>query len=96
MIPRTIVEHDKSGLEMVLEALDELLQERFVEGIKNKHRTLYEIEQTTEMVKMYQHRVNIEAKSVVKFSENFIRQLPQTTTNVSVPPRYFSAKSKAL
>ncbi len=74
MIPRTIVEHDKSGLEMVLEALDELLQERFVEGIKNKHRTLYEIEQTTEMVKMYQHRVNIEAKSVVKFSENFIRQ----------------------
>ena len=74
MIPKTIVEHDKSGLEMVLEALEELLQERFVEGIKNKHRTLYEIEQTTEMVLMYQHRVNIEAKSVVKFSENFIRQ----------------------
>ena len=27
MIPKTIVEHDKSGLEMVLDAMDELLEE---------------------------------------------------------------------
>ena len=74
MIPKTIVEHDKSGLEMVLAALEELLEERFVEGIKNKHRTLYEIEQTAEMVLIYQHRVNIEAKAVIKFSETFIGQ----------------------
>ena len=74
MIPKTIVEHDKSGLEMVLVALEELLEEKFVEGIKNKHRTIYEIEQTAEMVMIYQHRVNIEAKAVVKFSETFIGQ----------------------
>lgn len=74
MIPKTIVEHDKSGLEMVLVALEELLEERFVEGIKNKHRSLYEIGQTAEMVMIYQHRVNIEAKAVIKFSETFIGQ----------------------
>ena len=73
MIPSTIVEHDKSGLEKVLAALQELLEDHFIEGIRCKHRTLYEIEQTLEMVRIYQHRVNIEGKALVKFSENFIR-----------------------
>ncbi len=73
MIPNTIVEKDDSGLLMVLDALDELLEEKFIEGIRSKHRSLYEIEQTLEMVKIYQHRVNIEAKSVTKFSDTFIR-----------------------
>lgn len=73
MIPKTIVEHDKSGLEMVLDAMDDLLEEKFIEGIKNKHHNTYEIEQTTEMVGIYQHRVNIEAKALTRFSERFIR-----------------------
>lgn len=73
MIPKTIVEHDKAGLEMVLDAMDELLEEKFIEGVKSKHRNTYEIEQTTEMVKIYQHRVNIEAKALTRFSEKFIR-----------------------
>ncbi len=73
MIPSTIVDHDKSGLEMVLDAMDELLEEKFIEGIKSKHHNTYEIEQTTEMVKIYQHRVNIEAKALTRFSERFIR-----------------------
>jgi hypothetical protein len=46
MIPKTIVEHDKSGLEMVLDAMDELLEEKFIEGIKSKHHNAYEIEQS--------------------------------------------------
>ena len=73
MIPNTIVEKDDSGLIMVLNALDGLLEEKFIEGIRSKHRTLYEIEQTHEMIKIYQHRVNIEAKAVTRFSESFIR-----------------------
>ena len=73
MIPKTIVEHDKSGLEMVLDAMDELLEEKFIEGIKSKHHNTYEIAQTTEMVQIYQHRVNIEAKALTRFSERFIR-----------------------
>ena len=73
MIPKTIVEHDESGLEMVLRAIDQLLEERFIEGIRSKHRTLYEIEQTTELIKMHQQRLNVEQRAVVRFSENFIR-----------------------
>ncbi len=73
MIPQTIVEHNKSGLEMVLDAMDELLEEKFIEGIKSKHHNTYEIEQTTELVRIYQHRVNIESKALTRFSEHFIR-----------------------
>ena len=59
---------------MVLDALDELKEERFIEGLRGKHRSVYEIQQTAELVQMYQHRVNIEAKALTRFSENFIRQ----------------------
>ena len=70
----TIVEHDTSGLEMVIKALDKLDEERFVEGIRCRHRNMYEVEQMTEMVEIYQRRVNVEARALAKFSENFIRQ----------------------
>ena len=73
MILKTVVEHDKSGLEMVLDAMNELLEEKFVEGIKNKHRTLYEIKQMTELLGIYQHRINIKSNAVSKFAETFIR-----------------------
>ena len=73
MIPKTIVEHDQSGLEMVLDAMDELLQEKFIEGVKSKHRDIYEVEQTLEQVQIYQHRVNIEANALKRFAKNFIR-----------------------
>lgn len=74
MVPTTIVDKDESGLEMVLRALNELQKERFIEGIRSKHRTLYEIEQTNETIEMYQRRVNIEARAVTKFSECYIRE----------------------
>lgn len=73
MIPNTIVEHDQSGLERVLDALDELLKEKFIEGVKSKHRDIYEVEQTLEQVQIYQHRVNIEANALKRFAKNFIR-----------------------
>lgn len=73
MIPKTIVEHDESGLEMVLNFLDDLLTDRFIEGIRSKHRSIYEIEQTLEMVCIYQRRVNIESRSIARFAESFIR-----------------------
>ena len=73
MIPSTIVEHDSSGLEMVLDAMDELLEEKFIEGIRNKHHDVYEIKQNAEQVKIYQHRMNIEANALTRFSEKFIR-----------------------
>lgn len=74
MRPQTIVEKNISGLEKVIDALTELSEERFLEGIRLKHHTTYEILQTNEMVKMYQSRVNMELISLIKFSETFIRQ----------------------
>lgn len=74
MIPNTIVEHDDSGLLMILGALDELTEKRFIEGIRSKHRSVYEIKQTTEMIGTYQHRMNMEANALTRFSETFIRQ----------------------
>lgn len=70
----TIVEHDDSGLLMVLDALDELREDRFIEGIRSKQRSHYEIMQMTEYIKERQHRINMEANALTRFSENFIRQ----------------------
>ena len=53
--------------------MDELLQEKFIEGVKSKHRDIYEVEQTLEQVQIYQHRVNIEANALKRFAKNFIR-----------------------
>lgn len=81
MKPQTIVENNLSGLEMVINALTELSEDRFIEGIRLKHHTTYEILQTNEMVKMYQNRVNVEIISLVKFSETFIRQFATENNN---------------
>lgn len=74
MIVSTIVEHDQSGLEKVIVALDKLEEERFIEGIRCRHRDMYEVEQMTEQVKIYQSRVNIEGRALTKFAKNFIGQ----------------------
>lgn len=74
MIVSTIVEHDQSGLKRVIAALDRLEEERFIEGIRCRHRDMYEVEQMTEQVKIHQGRVNIETRALTKFSENFIGQ----------------------
>ncbi|MBR3624756.1 MAG: hypothetical protein IKN48_00120 [Bacteroidaceae bacterium] len=70
----TIVEKDKSGLEMILDAMNELLEGRFIEGIRYKHHSLYEIAQTKEEIGIYQHRLNLESIALVRFSESFISQ----------------------
>lgn len=36
MTPSTIVEKNESGLEMVIDALDKLNEERFIEGIRHR------------------------------------------------------------
>ena len=74
MIPSTIVEHDTSGLEMVLNALDELTEERFVEGVLARRYDKDDVRKMTEMVKIYQGRVNIESIALTRFSNRFIRQ----------------------
>ena len=72
MIPKTIVEYNQSGLDMVINALIELKEENFIEGIRNRHHSIYEIKQTTLMVQQQQNLVDIEHYSLQKFAETFI------------------------
>ena len=71
---KTIVEKNKSGLEMVLDALNELIEGRFIEGIRYKHHSLYEIAQTKEEIAIYQHRLNLESMALMRFGESFVSQ----------------------
>ena len=73
MTPSTIVEKNESGLEMVIDALDKLNEERFIEGIRYRLHDAYEIGQVTEYLKSYQCRLNLEYRALTRFSENFIR-----------------------
>lgn len=81
MIPKTVVEHDTSGLEMVLNALDELTEERFVEGVIARRYDEDDVKKMTEMVKIYQGRVNIESIALTRFSNRFIRQFATNNNN---------------
>jgi hypothetical protein len=72
MVLSTIVDKDTTGLEMVLNAIGELEETRFIEGVKTRRYTSYDVKQMTEMLGLYQHRVNIEANALSKFSETFI------------------------
>ena len=63
---------------MVIDALNGLKEERFIEGISNKHHTLNEIADMADMVEAYQKRVNIEARRLVEFSEHWIRDYATT------------------
>ncbi|MCR5850222.1 MAG: hypothetical protein K6G92_05875 [Bacteroidaceae bacterium] len=73
MIVTTIVEHDLTGLEKVITALEKLTTERFIEGIRCRRRNMYDVEQQMEQVKKYQCRVNQEGRALTKFSVDFIR-----------------------
>lgn len=72
MVPSTIVDKDTSGLQLVLDAIGELEEARFIEGVKARRYTSYDIKQMTEMLGLYQHRINIEANALGLFSETFI------------------------
>ena len=73
MVVTTIVENDLSGLERVIAALEKLTKERYIEGIRCRHRDMYDVEQQMEQVKKYQSRVNQEGNALVRFSVDFIR-----------------------
>ena len=74
MIYSTIVEKNESALQQIIEALDLFEKERFVAGIQAGRFSKYEIEQTLEMVQLYQKRMNVEGRALAHFSETFIRQ----------------------
>ena len=70
----TIVEKDDKTLVEIITALEQFEQDRFIAGIQARHYTKYDVEQTLDMVTSYQSKMNIEARSLVRFSETFIQQ----------------------
>ena len=70
----TIVEQDDRTLLEIINALDQFEKDRFLAGLQARHYTKYDIEQALEMVGIYQHRMNMEAHALRRFSEDFIRQ----------------------
>ena len=87
----TIVEKDDKTLVDIIAALEQFEQDRFIAGIQARHYTKYDIEQALDMVVSYQSRMNVEARSLVRFSETFIRQFAtDNNTCFNEAQRYFN------
>ena len=87
----TIVEKDDKTLLEIIDALNQFEKDRFIAGIQARHYTKFQIEQTLDMVNSYQSRMNIEARSLVKFSEDFIQQFATDNNKCfETAERYFN------
>ena len=87
----TIVEKDDKTLVEIITALEQFEQDRFIAGIQARHYTKYDIEQVLDMVTSYQSRMNVEARSLVKFSETFIQQFATDNNKCfETAQRYFN------
>ena len=87
----TIVEKDDKTLLEIIAALEQFEQDRFIAGIQARHYTKYDIEQALDMVNTYQSRMNIEARSLVRFSETFIQQFATDNNKCfETAQRYFN------
>ncbi len=70
----TIVERNEGTLLEIIDALGQFDEHHFIASIQLRNCTLYEVEQALDMVHVYQSRMNIEARSLARFSETFIQQ----------------------
>ena len=87
----TIVEKDDKTLVEIITALEQFEQDRFIAGIQARHYMKYDIEQALDMVTSYQSRMNVEARSLVRFSETFIRQFATDNNKCfETAQRYFN------
>ena len=70
----TIVEKDDKTFLEIIEMLEQFEKERFIAGLQIRHYSTFQIEQTLDMVRSYQSRLNMEARALSNFSESFIQQ----------------------
>ena len=70
----TIVEKDDKTLLEIIDMLEQFEKERFIVGLQMRHYSTFQIEQTLDMVRSYQSRLNMEARALSNFSESFIQQ----------------------
>lgn len=74
MLYSTIVQRDETGLTQIYEAAKELEDLNVLEAILLCKFDIRKVEQTLNLVRMYQSRLNIESMELVAFSENFIEE----------------------
>ena len=74
MLYSTIVQRDEEGFNMTYKAAIEFEELNAMEAIVACKFDLKKVEQTLNLVRMYQARLNLESMDLVEFSENFIEQ----------------------
>lgn len=69
---RTIVEKNESSLLQIIQAAESFNAGGFLESLRKRNLSTYEIDQLTDEIKEYQSKINREARALVKFSETFL------------------------
>ena len=69
---KTIVDKNESSLLQIIQAAERFNAGGFLESLRKRNLSTYEIDQLTDEVKEYQLKMNREVKALVKFSENFL------------------------
>ena len=74
MLYSTVVQRDETGLNQIYEAARDFEEENVMEALIACKFNQKKVEQTLNLVRMYQLRLNNESMDLVEFSENFIEQ----------------------
>ena len=74
MLYSTIVQRDETGFNQIYDAAHAFEEENVLEAIIDCKFDKKKIEQTLNLVRMYQARLNIESMDLVEFSETFIEE----------------------
>ena len=74
MLYSTVVQRDETGLNQIYEAARDFEEENVLEALIACNFNQKKVEQTLNLVRMYQLRLNNESMDLVEFSENFIEQ----------------------
>ena len=74
MLYSTVVQRDETGLNQIYEAARAFEEENVLEALIACKFNQKKIEQTLNLVRMYQLRLNNESMDLVEFSDNFIEQ----------------------
>ncbi|MBQ8051700.1 MAG: hypothetical protein IJ197_09045 [Bacteroidaceae bacterium] len=74
MLYSTIVQRDETGFNQIYDAARDFEEENVLEALLTCKFDMKKVEQTLNLVRIYQNRLNIESMDLVEFSENFIEQ----------------------
>ncbi|MBP5514206.1 MAG: hypothetical protein J6Y04_05485 [Bacteroidaceae bacterium] len=74
MLYSTIVQRDETGFNQIYDAAREFEEENVLEALLTCKFDMKKVNQTLNLVRIYQNRLNIESMDLVEFSENFIEQ----------------------